>query len=172
MGKMNKNYYIELLIRNREIFLNLLAGVSPEALLWKPNPSRWCMLEVLCHLVDEEREDFRTRLKKTLENPEAPFVPIDPTKWVTERNYIAQDSTKKLREFLHERDKSVFWLQSLSAPNWKNTTQHPTAGPLSAKKILINWLAHDYLHIRQITRLKYEYLKKSTNTDLSYAGQW
>jgi hypothetical protein len=38
--------------------------------------------------------------------------------------------------------------------------------------IFANWLAHDYLHIRQILRLKYEYLKSISEEDLSYAGEW
>jgi len=43
---------------------------------------------------------------------------------------------------------------------------------MSAKFILANWLAHDYLHIRQITRLKYDYLQDIPNENLSYAGNW
>jgi len=43
---------------------------------------------------------------------------------------------------------------------------------MTASMFFSNWLAHDYLHIRQITRLKYDYLKQLTNEDLSYAGTW
>jgi hypothetical protein len=170
--EINTNHYVELLIRNREIFFNLLAGMPKEAVLWKPEPAKWCMLEVLCHLVDEEKEDFRARLKRTLEDPGIPYTPIDPESWVSEHKYIEQDCEKKLKEFLYERDKSVSWLQSLISPNWENTTVHHTEGPLSAGKLLINWIAHDYFHIRQLIRLKYGYLKYSTGMDLSYAGKW
>jgi hypothetical protein len=37
---------------------------------------------------------------------------------------------------------------------------------------LHNWLAHDYLHIRQIIRIKYDYLKKTSGEILLYAGEW
>jgi hypothetical protein len=170
---MEKNKFIEMLIRNREVLLNLLVGVSQDAVLWKPDPKKWCLLEIICHLVDEEKEDFRARLKKTLEDPDTPFDPIDPEQWAVERNYIKQDCDKKLREFLYERDKSISWLYSLTSPNWDNTTNDPAAGPMSAKKILVNWIAHDYLHIRQILHLKYQFLKVSNNNmNLSYAGKW
>ena len=43
---------------------------------------------------------------------------------------------------------------------------------MSAKLFLTNWLAHDYLHIRQIIRYQYHYLKESTAIDLGYAGNW
>ncbi len=165
-------FLIKSLIRNREVLLNLLAGASKNAALWKPDSTQWCMLEVLCHLIDEEKDDFRERLKKTLENPEIPFMPIDPLAWVKERNYMGQDFDKKIKEFLHERDKSIYWLQSLSTPNWKNSTLHPTAGVMTAEKLFVNWVAHDYHHIRQLVRLKYGYLKKRSGLDLTYAGDW
>ena len=40
----------------------VLAGVDAEQARWKPDADSWSILEVVCHLVDEEREDFRTRL--------------------------------------------------------------------------------------------------------------
>jgi len=78
----------------------------------------------------------------------------------------------KLSEFLYERSKSVQWLQSLAAPDWGSDHLHPTQGLFSAKKYLNNWLAHDYLHIRQITRIKYQYLSQNASTDIDYAGTW
>jgi hypothetical protein len=33
-------------------------------------------------------------------------------------------------------------------------------------------MAHDLLHIRQITKLKYDYLKYLSGQGLSYAGDW
>ena len=38
--------------------------------------------------------------------------------------------------------------------------------------MLTNWLAHDYLHIRQIIKLKFDFLKDQSDEHLSYAGEW
>jgi hypothetical protein len=43
---------------------------------------------------------------------------------------------------------------------------------MSARLFLHNWLAHDYLHIRQINRLKFAYLKAHSDISLDYAGAW
>ena len=43
---------------------------------------------------------------------------------------------------------------------------------MSAENILANWLAHDLLHIRQITTLHWEYLSNMSESNLSYAGDW
>jgi len=60
----------------------------------------------------------------------------------------------------------------LKNPNWEETVDHYEVGPRSAKKFLVNWLAHDYHHIRQINQIRHAYLKFSSGDDLTYAGKW
>ena len=169
---MNHNKIIQELTRNKLVFNELLTGLTDEEFLWKQNPEKWCLLEIICHLYDEEREDFRTRTKQVLESPELPLPKIDPVGWVIERKYLQQNFSEKLKDFLSEREQSVKWLQSLKNPKWENAYNHPKLGKMTAKLILANWLAHDYLHIRQITKLKYDHLKSKSDADLSYAGNW
>lgn len=169
---MNYNEIINGLKENKNVFKTLLSELTEEKYLWKPNPDKWCLLEIVCHLYDEEREDFKARTRHVLETPTAPLPPIDPQRWVDERRYIKQNYTDKLNEFLAEREQSVKWLQSLTNPNWDNAYEHQKFGKMSAKMFLSNWLAHDYLHIRQIIKLKYDYLKQLNNEDLNYAGNW
>ena len=169
---MEYNKIIQELTRNKLVFKELLTGLGQEEYLWKQNPDKWCLLEIICHLYDEEREDFRTRTKQVLESPELPLPKIDPVGWVKERNYLHQNFSQKLDDFLSEREQSVKWLNSLENPKWNNAYDHPKLGKMTAKLFLSNWLAHDYLHIRQITRLKFDYLNYKSGEDLSYAGNW
>ena len=169
---MMQAHVINELARNRKVFEALLAEIQTETALWKIEPNKWCLLEVVCHLFDEEREDFRARVKHCLENPELPLQPIDPVGWVTKRKYLEQDFEAKLTDFLRERDESIAWLNSLNNPSWENTHDDPKLGKMSAKKFLSNWLAHDHIHIRQINRIKYEHLNSLTENSLNYAGDW
>lgn len=130
------------------------------------------MLEVACHLLDEEVEDFRARVHHILTTPNLPLQPISPHKWPAERNYYQKDFDATVKRFLAERQKSVDWLSSLKGANWQQTVDHPEVGPRSAKKFLVNWLAHDYHHIRQINGIHHAYLKFSSGDDLTYAGKW
>ena len=169
---MNATPIIQELSRNREVFKTLLTGLTDQEYLWKPKPEKWCLLEIICHLYDEEREDFRARTKHLLENSKEPFISIDPTGWVLVREYIKQDFTYTLNKFLRERNQSVEWLQSLHSPKWDNTYFHPKLGKMTAKLFLSNWLAHDYIHIRQILKIKFGYLQQLSNETLDYAGVW
>ncbi|MCG3167096.1 MAG: hypothetical protein POELPBGB_02879 [Bacteroidia bacterium] len=169
---MNQSFIIKKLEYNSQIFKSLFAGLNENEYLWKPQPDKWCLLEIACHLYDEEREDFRARLKHTLETPQEKLPSIDPVGWVISRKYMEQDFEKTVNALLSERTKSVNWLNSLENPSWNNAYHHHKFGAMSAGMFLANWLAHDYLHIRQILNLKYQYLKLNSNERMDYAGEW
>jgi len=169
---MNLKFCIDQLIQNKEIFYILFSDVDSDFRVWKQNSEKWSLLEILCHLYDEEREDFRQRFQHILESPENDPPAINPQAWVLERNYLIQDFEHKLESFMHERDHSIAYLQSLDNIPWENTHDHQHFGPITAKHYLYNWLAHDYLHIKQITKLKYDYLVSKSDQDMTYAGEW
>ena len=167
------NHIIQNLEANASTFKNLLTNISTEQVNWKPSPEKWSLLEIVNHLYDEEREDFRQRIKNIFEDAQKEWSPIAPANWVTEREYAKRDMKTSLSNFLEERKKSIEWLKSLNSPNWKAVYNHPKLGEMSAEKLLTNWLAHDYLHIRQITFMHWSYLSHiASSTKLDYAGNW
>ena len=156
---------------NAGVFKGLLQSVSDRQARWKPTKDRWSMLEVVNHLYDEEREDFRRRLELVLDDPEASWPPIDPERWVVQRNYNEKDFKQSLHNFFEEREKSLLWLNKLALPNWQATHRHPQVGRMSAELILANWLAHDLFHIRQVTDLHFAYLTEVVKpVPLDYSG--
>jgi len=169
---MDHIFITNKLSENLNTFKSLLSHLSREEYLWKPGSEKWCLLEIVCHLYDEEQFDFRARTRHILENIQSDLPPIDPVGWVKSKNYIDQNYDETVDKFLAEREKSVEWLRSLKEPKWKNEYKHRIFGIMSAEFFLTNWLAHDYLHIRQITALKFNYLKHISGIDPLYAGEW
>lgn len=169
---MKVDYVLNELSRNKFVFRSLLENVDEKIINWKQSSEKWCLLEIICHLCDEEKEDFRARLESTLNNPNNEFTPIDPVGWVTLRKYSEENFDDKLNLFITERENSIKFLKNLNQPNWDNYYKHPKFGNMSAKMFFTNWLAHDYLHIRQIIKLKFDYLSKTTDEKLNYAGNW
>jgi len=169
---MNLDYFIERFSNNCGVIESLLRDVSADQVRWKPSPDKWSMLEVINHLYDEEREDFRQRLELTLANPTQSWPPIDPRGWVVNRGYNVRELDKSLNNFLAERENSLTWLQQLSSPNWENSNDGPN-GHLAAGDLLASWLAHDFLHIRQLTRLHWQYVGANAQPyQTTYAGPW
>ena len=156
---------------NGVVFRHLFQGVSNEQARWKPGKQRWSILEVINHLYDEEREDFRKRLALVLNNPRESWPPIDPEGWVVQRRYNERNLLQSLHNFFEERKKSLLWLNKLASPDWQATHHHPRMGPMSAELILVNWLAHDLFHIRQVTDLQFAYLAETVKpVSLNYSG--
>jgi uncharacterized damage-inducible protein DinB len=168
---MNHQKIKENLRVNVDVFKHLFQPVSDEQARWKPAEDRWSILEVINHLYDEEREDFRKRLELVLNNPEEPWPPIDPEGWVVQRNYNDRKLRQSLQNFFEEREESLRWLHQLNSPDWQATYRHPKMGPMSAELILANWLAHDLFHIRQVTDLHFAYLTNQVKpVSLDYSG--
>jgi len=143
-------YVIGRLRANATVFDALFTSVDPGDVDWRPSPGVWSLLEVANHLADEEVEDFRTRVDLTLHEPDVDWPPIDPEGWVTARAYADREFEASVTRFLEARAASIAWLSALEAPDWSRYREHPVAGRLAAGDVLTAWLAHDYLHLRQI----------------------
>lgn len=169
---MNLIYYIDRLSGNVSVFENLVRGVADEQARWKPSPDKWSILEVVNHLYDEERDDFRSRLDSVLHDPKKPWPPIDPPGWAKDRKYNERELNESLERFLGERRRSVEWLKELKEPRLENSYEHPLR-VIRAGDLLASWVAHDFLHVRQLARLHWEYLNFiSKPFDTKYAGKW
>ena len=69
--------YQELTL-STEMIRSLLTGIGQAEAQVKPDASTWSILEVTCHLYDEEREDFREHLDFILHRQYAEWHVIDP----------------------------------------------------------------------------------------------
>ncbi len=149
---------------------HIVSNISAEQAHWKPDPTSWSIVEVINHLADVEREDFRERLEALLRDPNEVWPNIDPPSWVDERQYNMRELQPSLADFLTERQTSLTWLKSIAQPNWEAIYQHPQIGPIVARDLLGAWLAHDFLHLRQLAEINWAYLSQSFLVD--YAGDW
>jgi len=170
---MNAEVLINQLEVNAAAFKAILERVQPEHASWKPAPAQWSLTEVAAHLLDEEREDFRARLDLVLHHPESDWPPIDPAGWVTQREYAARELQETLHRFLDERARSMVWLRALREPNWDSTHTHPIFGSARAGDLLGAWVAHDFLHVRQLARIQWQRIRELAQPFvIGYAGEW
>jgi len=166
-----KSLYQELQT-STEMIRALLSGVIQQEAQIKPNPESWSILEVICHLYDEEREDFREHVDFILHRQSEEWHQIDPQAWVTARKYNEQDFTEMQEKFFAERQQSLKWLREMSNANW-DTVYTSQYGSTTAGEMFACWVAHDNLHVRQLVelrRVKIENMTKPLN--LEYAGDW
>lgn len=161
------------LANSTEMIRALLTGIGQEQAQVRPDAKSWSVLEVTCHLYDEEREDFREHLDFILHRQkDEEWHPIAPQAWVKLRKYNEQDFKQMKAKFFRERGKSLRWLKSLEEVDWK-TRYRSKWGSMTAGDMLASWAAHDNLHIRQLVELRRARIEKiSKPARIRYAGDW
>lgn len=169
---MEFNTLYQELQNSTEMIRALLSGISQEEAQIKPSPESWSILEVICHLYDEEREDFREHLDFILQRQTEEYHVIDPQGWVIQRKYNEQNFAEMQEKFFTERQKSLDWLIEMSNSNW-NTIYTSQYGSVSAGEMFSCWVAHDNLHIRQLVELRRNRIERITKPyPIEYAGDW
>jgi hypothetical protein len=137
------------LARLPPILRALLDGL--DAALWRERPAaaEWSPLEIVCHLRDEEVEDFGARVRVVVAGGDA-FVPIDPERWVAERRYRENDPATALAAFAERRAASLGFLATVAPERLHRTVTPSGTGALSGLDLLAAWVAHDRLHLAQL----------------------
>lgn len=165
------NLYQEL-ENSTEIIRALLSGLTQEQAQVKPNPESWSILEVVCHLCDEELEDFREHVDFILHRQNEAWHQIDPQAWVAEREYNEQNLAEMQKKFFAERQRSLEWLREMSNADW-DTPYTSQYGSTTAGEMFACWIAHDNLHVRQLVELRRVKIENMTSPyGLEYAGDW
>lgn len=164
---------IRQLVNNAAAMRALLENIPDQQAEWKPNPETWSMMEVMEHVYNEERIDFRKHLKEMFSHPPQPWEVYHPEEYVG-----VEGCRQALELFLAEREDSIAWLKALHSPDW-DAASEANFGPaadvlvLSAGDVLVSWLAHDYLHIRQMNELLFAWNEQQASPySVQYAGGW
>lgn len=155
-----------------EAILSMCAVLSEPQSRWKPDAEDWSVLEVMAHLLKEERLDFRRHLGVIFQQSQPVWPELDPQQWQKRKTKDPESLQELLGDFKTERETSIAWLNVLQNPDWEAAITFEW-GSLSAGDLLASWLAHDILHLRQLTALLY-HLTAGENQPFQvvYAGQW
>ncbi len=151
----------------------LVETISTAQAQWKPDAETWSMQDVMEHVYNEERIDFRQHLREMFNDPPKPWGRFDPGAYVTIEN-----CHQGLSGFLTERQTSLAWLAALPVVDWDQTIE-AVFGPEDEKLIfragdvLLSWVEHDFLHLRQMIELHHAWNEhQAPPYSLQYAGGW
>jgi DinB family protein len=126
-----------------------LGGLDEAAARTRPAPAEWSPVEILCHLRDEETEDFGARLRVIVAGA-GDFTRIAPERWAEERRYREASLPEALESFRARRLASVKWLASVAPEALEGSRPLGRLGRLSGLDILAAWVAHDRIHLAQL----------------------
>jgi DinB superfamily len=142
---------ISLLEQTPIIIEKILLDAPDSTLGWKPAMDRWSISEVLAHLTEYD-QIFRERIKRIAQENNPPIESYDQNVSYAAGKYsgLGRDH---LRNFCHERDRSLSMLRYLPEGALGRAGAHSEIGPVTISDHLHEWAFHDLGHIKQIAEL-------------------
>lgn len=127
----------------------LLEGVDASVWRERPAAAEWAPVEIVCHLRDEDTDDFGARVRVVVEGGDR-FTPVDPERWAEERRYRDAEPAAALAAFRERRAANLAFLATVTPDRLRAAVAQPTAGALSGLDLLAAWVTHDRLHLAQL----------------------
>ena len=128
----------------------LLSDVDDALWRARPAPDEWSPVEIVCHLRDEETEDFGARVRVVIEGGTA-FAPIDPQRWAIDRGYQKEDPRAAVTVLKQRRRDSLAFLALTDPATLTRVVDQPRLGKMSGLDLVAAWVTHDRLHLAQLT---------------------
>src|SRR5438445_6891480 len=97
-----------------------------DAATWRGRPAlaEWSPVEIVCHLRDEEAEDFGARVRVVVEGGDR-FAAIDPERWAVERRYRDADPSTARTTFGKGRAAGLAFLPGVPPGALRHGVTHP-----------------------------------------------
>ena len=136
---------------NPALIENALKDLKAEEVDFRPDPERFTIREIMCHLADWEVV-FLERMQRICAE-EVPLLPnLDEGQMVIDNDYAHQDTVEQIRLFVERRAKMVAFLNGRSAEDWLRVGNRPEIGMISLHELANIVALHDIYHLQQIVQ--------------------
>jgi hypothetical protein len=142
MTRENRKHKIESFGRAPAILAAALRGFPKKMWLYKPEPDRWSIHEIILHLADSEANGY-IRCRRLIAEPGQPVLEYDAQRWAGSLGYFYQSTKEALDLIRRLRRMTYQLLLALPESVWMNTVEHPLEGQIS----LDHWLDLQERHI-------------------------
>jgi uncharacterized damage-inducible protein DinB len=145
-----KKYFIEHGYAGMPTLLeNALKGITDAELDARPDPDRFTMREVICHLADWEPVWLERITRIVAEN--TPTLPgYDEEQMVIDNDYAHQDANVQLARFRTGREAIVAFLLAREDTDWNRIGVREGVGEMTLLMLSAMVLGHDLYHLKQI----------------------
>jgi hypothetical protein len=153
---MPRTEYAALITQYAEAYDKLLgavSGITDHDRLTRPAPEKWCIQEILCHLMDSEIMAVG-RIKRIIAE-ENPFLPsYDQEKFAANLHYNDMDPKGAIVTFGMLRETTSALLALVPDGQWERKGNHEERGPITLTDYLKLMVTHSEKHIAQILEIR------------------
>jgi FMN phosphatase YigB (HAD superfamily) len=144
---------LAILLSTPAALRSLVNGLDEPGWFYRSKPDDWGINQLVCHLRDTEREIHHMQIRLFHEQDE-PFIPRpDTSVWASQRDYLQEDGSTALGEFVEARKQTIELLLQISAENWSQNARHAIFGPTNFLEVIAFMADHDRMHVQQAWNL-------------------
>jgi hypothetical protein len=133
-----------------------VSGLPDKILRYKPSPEKWCILEILGHLVDMEIV-LAYRMRQMMADKKPVIAPIDQDDWARNLGYMETPPVELVALYGLNRHHNLRLLRRLKVEDLAKSAYHPELKQdMSLAEIVERTARHGPNHLAQIERLKKE----------------
>jgi len=149
-------HHLEMAEKSPKEIATAVSGLSPAALRYKPDPSKWCILEILGHLADIEIV-YGYRLRQMLADEKPVIAPMDQDAWAKKLGYMETPAPELVALYGLNRHHNLRLLRRLKPGDLEKTAFHPEhQKDVTVARLVEQMAGHGANHLAQIEKLKRE----------------
>jgi len=156
MTEAEAKQHIDAAEKSPKQIATAVSGLPDRVLRYKPAPAKWCIVEILAHLVDVE-VIYAFRLRQMLADKKPVIAPVDQDDWARHLGYMEETPAELVALYGLNRHHNVRLLRRLKPADLEKAAFHPELQRnFTVAELLGTIGTHGANHLEQIERLKKE----------------
>lgn len=133
-----------------------IRGLKPVQLRKRPARGKWCIAEILGHLVDTEVV-YGYRYRLALAQPGSPIQGYDQHTWTEALRHARRNPSRLMEQIQTLRKINLDLVESMPRKTWERYGRHTERGNESVRRTLELIAGHDLNHLDQIVAIRKKY---------------
>lgn len=147
---------LERFRRGGELLAMSTTGVAGAELDFVPGPGKWCIRQIVCHLMDSEMVG-RDRLSRVIAEENPSLIWYDQDAWATKLDYSRRKLSVSVELFRRVRAENFELIKDLPEATWQRVGTHSVNGTVSLLDLLRMYAEHAENHVMQIRNARVAY---------------
>ncbi|MBL8179394.1 MAG: DinB family protein [Bryobacterales bacterium] len=147
---------LERFRRGGELIAVVTTGVAGAELDFRPEPGKWSIRQIVCHLADTELV-LATRCRGILAEHEPQLIRFDQNAWAGNLDYQRRKISHAVESFRRLRAENFDLLKEQPTEAFDRAGIHNEKGRITLLSILSTYAAHVESHARQIQSARQAY---------------
>ncbi|MCC6369168.1 MAG: DinB family protein [Bryobacterales bacterium] len=147
---------LERFRRGGELLAVVTTGAAGAELDWAPEPGKWSVRQIVCHLSDSEIVGA-DRLRRVIAEDNPTLIAFDQEAWATKLDYHKRKFSHAIDTFRRMRAENYELLKDLPEETYQRKGTHNERGEESLLDLLRGYAEHAEAHARQIQTLRQQY---------------